>query len=204
MSKAVVISAGTITDYEYISSFINKEDFVICADGGINHAKKMGIAPNLTVGDFDSYKGELKGEVRRFNPEKDYTDTHIAVNAALEKGYKEILLLGCIGTRMDHTLANVGILEYILKKGATGKMVNENNIITVIDKTTTLKPDGSKYVSLIPIGKVKGVTLKNLKYTLDNYTMTFSESIGISNEFTHKDAVIEIEEGSLIVIKSRD
>lgn len=204
MSKAVIISAGSITDYEYTRSFINEGDYVICADGGLFHAEKMGITPNLTVGDFDSYKGGLTGEVKRFNPEKDYSDTHLAVTEALERGYKEIILLGATGTRLDHTLSNIGLLEYITKMGAKGYVINENNIITVIDKTEVIKPCKGWHLSLIPIGEAKGVTLRNLKYPLDNYNLKFSESVAVSNEFTDKDAVIEIEEGSLIVIKSRD
>lgn len=204
MSKAVIISAGSITDYEYTKSFIGKDDFVICADGGYAHAEKMGVVPSLTVGDFDSYKGEVCGEIIMFNPEKDYTDTHIAVNKALEKGYDEIYLLGATGTRLDHTLANIGLLEYIAMKGAKGFVVNENNIITVIRRNTVIKSDKSRRLSLIPIGIVKGVTLKNLKYTLDNYNMTFDQSIGISNEFTDEDAIIEIKEGSLIVMMTKD
>ncbi len=204
MSKAVIISAGSITDYGYISSFIKEGDFVICADGGLEHAEKMCVVPNLTVGDFDSYKGELKGEVRRFNPEKDYTDTHIAVSEAIERGYKEIVLLAASGTRLDHTLANVGLLEYAQKKGVKATLINENNIVTVICKSSIIKKDSFKYVSLIPIGEVKGVTLKNFKYTLDGYDMTFSQSIGISNEFADSDGLVEFEKGSIIVIKSRD
>lgn len=205
MSKAVIISAGSITDYGYIKSFINEGDFVICADGGIAHAEKMGVVPNLSVGDFDSYKGEVTGDdVRRFNPEKDYTDTHIAVNEAIKRDYKEIVMLGATGTRLDHTLSNIGLLEYITKAGGKGYVINENNIITVIDTTAVLKPEKGWHLSLIPIGEVKGVTLKNLKYSLDNYTLKFAESLAVSNEFTDKDAVIEIKEGSLIVIKSKD
>ncbi|MBR5535933.1 MAG: thiamine diphosphokinase [Clostridia bacterium] len=204
MSKAVIISAGTIADYEYTKAFIAEDDFVICADGGISHAKMMGVTPNLTVGDFDSYKGEVTGDVRRFNPEKDYTDTDIAVKTAMEKGYKEIILLGATGTRLDHTISNIGLLEYITKTGGEGYVVNENNIITVIDKKTVIKPMKGWHLSLIPIGEVKGVTLKNLKYPLENYDLKFSQSLAVSNEFTDKDAVIDIKEGSLIVIKSRD
>ncbi len=203
MSRAVIISAGSITDYGYTKSFIDEGDFVICADGGLLHAKKMGVTPSLTVGDFDSYKGEVTGEVRRFNPEKDYTDTHIAVTEALKRGYGEIILLGATGTRMDHTLSNIGLLEYIAKSGGAGYVINETNKITVINKSTVIKPEEGWHLSLIPIGTVKGVTLKGLKYTLDNYDLKFAESLAVSNEFTDEDAVIEIKEGSLIVIKSK-
>lgn len=204
MSKAVIISAGSITDYEYTKAFINQGDFVICADGGLLHAKKMGVVPDITVGDFDSYIGEVTGEVRRFNPEKDYTDTHIAVEAAMDRGYREIVLLGATGTRLDHTLSNIGLLEYIAKNGGKGYVINETNMITVITESSVLKPERGWHLSLIPIGEVKGVTLKNLKYTLSNYDLKFAQSLAVSNEFTDKDAVIEIKEGSLIVIKSRD
>lgn len=204
MSKAVIISAGSISDYGYIKSFINEDDYVICADGGLLHAEKMSIVPNLTVGDFDSYTGQVTGKIRRFNPEKDYTDTHIAVTEALERGYKEILLLGCTGTRLDHTLSNIGLLEYILKKGAVGKIVNENNIITVIDKDSVIKRKEGWHLSFIPIGEAKGVTLEGFKYSLDNYDLKFSESLAVSNEFIDGDAIVKIREGSLIVIKSRD
>ena len=194
MSKAVIISAGSIADYGYTKGFIEKDDFVICADGGFAHAEKMGIVPDLTVGDFDSYKGTVTGEVRRFNPEKDYTDTHIAVTEALERGYREVVLLGATGTRLDHTLSNIGLLEYIALQGGTGHIINETNIITVINKSTAIKKDEGWHLSLIPIGEVKGVTLKGLKYPLDNYDLKFCESLAVSNEFTDTDAVIEIKE----------
>lgn len=204
MSKAVIISAGSITDYEYIASFIDEDDFIVCADGGLAHAKRMGVVPNLTVGDFDSYEGEVEGEVRRFNPEKDYTDTDIAVKAAMEKGFDEFVLLGATGTRLDHTLSNIGLLEFLAKNGKRGYVINENNIITVILKSSVIERKDGWHLSLIPIGGVKGVTLKNLKYPLENYDLKFSESLAVSNEFTDKDAVVELKEGSLIVIKSRD
>ena len=204
MKKAVIISAGSIKDYEYTKSFINDGDFVICADGGLLHAKNMGIVPNLTVGDFDSYKGEVTGEVKKFNPEKDYTDTDLAVKEALERGYREIILLGATGTRLDHTLSNIGVLEFIALTRGKGYIVNENNIITVIRENTKIKPKEGWHLSLIPIGKVKGVSLKNLKYSLNDYDLKFSQSLAVSNEFTDKEAEIEIKEGSLIVILSRD
>ncbi len=203
MSKAVVICAGSIENYEYIKSFINKDDFVICADGGVSHAKKMGVVPNLTVGDFDSYNGKLTGEVRRFKPEKDFTDSDIAVKAAIEKGYDEILLLGASGTRLDHTLANIGLLKYICEHGAKGTLIDENNIISVINSDTVVTREEGWHLSLIPIGRVEGLTLEDLKYTLEDYTLDFSQSLAVSNEFTDKDAIIKIKKGSLIVIKSR-
>lgn len=203
MSRAVVICSGHIENYEYIKSFIDENDFVICADGGLAHAKKMGVVPNLTVGDFDSYKGEVTGEVRRFKPEKDYTDSDIAVKAAIEKGFDEILLLAASGTRLDHTLANIGLLEYILLNGKKGTLIDDNNIVTVINCDSVIERREGWHLSLIPIGAVKGVTLENLKYPLDDYTLEFSQARAVSNEFTDKNAVIRIKEGSLIVIKSR-
>lgn len=203
MSKAVIICAGRIEKYDYIKTFIGEGDFVICADGGYEHAMKMGVEPNLTVGDFDSYRDDVKGEVRRFNPEKDYTDSDIAVKTALEMGFDTIVLLGATGTRMDHTLANIGLLEYILQNGKEGYLADDDNIITVINKDSVIERCEGWHLSLIPIGEVKGVTLENLKYPLEDYTLSFAQARAVSNEFTDKDAVIRIKEGSLIVIKSR-
>lgn len=200
----VIISAGSVSDYEYIKSFIHEGDFIICADGGLRHAEAMGIAPNLSVGDFDSWKGALSGEVRVFKPEKDYTDTHIAVSEALERGYRDITLLGCAGTRLDHTISNVGLLEYIAHRGGRGYLVNENNIITVITGETEFEGETGEYISVIPIGAAEGVTIENLKYTVENRTLYFEESLAVSNEFIGKRAKITVKKGSLIVIRSRD
>ena len=104
---------------------------------------------------------------------------------------------------MDHTLANIGMLEYILKKGAKGTMIDEHNIIEVINSDTVIKKC-NMHLSFVPIGKAEGVTLENLKYTLDNYDLEFSESLAISNEFIDGDGIVKIKKGSLIVIKSGD
>jgi thiamine pyrophosphokinase len=200
----VVISAGSITNYDYIKSFIKEDDFIICADGGLRHAEKMNVTPNLTVGDFDSWKGELHGEVMRFNPEKDYTDTHIAVREALERGFYDITLLGCTGTRLDHTISNIGLLEYIAKRGGKGVLVNEKNTVTVITKEAEFEGEKGEYISIIPIGEAEGVSIKNLKYSLDNAVLRFEESLAVSNEFIGDTAKIDVKKGSLIVIKSRD
>ncbi|MCD8049824.1 MAG: thiamine diphosphokinase [Clostridia bacterium] len=202
--RAVVIGAGDIHDYDYIKTFIREGDFIIAADGGLEHAKKMGAVPNLTVGDFDSWKGEVSGEVLKFNPEKDYTDADLAVKEALGRGCDEIVLLGCTGTRLDHTLANIGLLEYIAHRGAKGTLVNENNIVTVITHDTEICGDGEGYLSFIPIGKVEGVTLKNLKYTLNERDLRFEETLTVSNEFIGEKAEVKIKSGSLIMIKSHD
>lgn len=200
----VIISAGSIEDYGYIKSFIKGGDFVICADGGLRHAEKMGIVPDLSVGDFDSWEGETSGEVMRFKPEKDYTDTHIAVTAALERGFRDIILLGCTGTRLDHTISNIGLLLYILHSGGRGWLINEHNKVTVVEGEAEFQGEAGEYISLIPIGDARGVTVENLKYTLHGAVLRFEESVAVSNEFIGKRAKISVEEGSLIVIQSRD
>lgn len=202
--KAAIISAGTINDYARMKKYAEEADYIICADGGFNHAERMGITPDLTVGDFDSWRGDISGEVVRLNPEKDYTDTHIAVMEALGRGYRDITILGGSGTRLDHTLSNIGLLEYIAHHGGRGRLINENNIVTVITKDTEFYPGEGKYISLIPIGTVTGVTLENLKYPLWEAVLTFDNSIAVSNEFVGKSATVRLKEGSLIVIMSDD
>lgn len=174
------------------------------------------------VGDFDTISPSILEKylhreditVHQFVPKKDYTDTDIALKLAIRLGIEadgkekpEIMLLGATGTRADHMLANLQLLEQVRAAGMTGVIVDRNNKITLIEDSYTLKKDRQfgDYVSLIPITEtLKDVTLKGFKYPLDNYTVHFGESICVSNELTAEIGEIEIGEGRAFLIESRD
>lgn len=117
-----------------------------------------------------------------------------------------ITIIGAIGTRLDHTIANFHILKQAIEKNIKTKLINENNEIELIDKPIKLKKDSKyKYISLIPMTtEVIGVTLKGFKYPLEDYTLSIGNSLGVSNEQIEEEAEIIIEQGILIVIKSID
>ena len=179
-------------------------DMIICADKGIENAKKAGIKPTICVGDFDSTKAE-GAEIVRFPAEKDVTDTEIAVDFAIEKGAKEILILGGTGGRADHTFANFLLLARYREKGVDIKLFDGQNLCFVINKSTAVEKSDFKYLSLFALFEnCEGLTLKGTKYTLENYCLEPASSLGVSNEIVNDKAEIEFKKGKLLIILSKD
>lgn len=207
--KAAVICHGSITDFEFHRSLLEDCDLIICADGGAFHAKKMNIVPHVIIGDFDSCTKEFAqsfagARIIEYPPEKDDTDAQLAVEYALSKGAEYIMLLGATGTRIDHTVANLGLLLLIADRGAFGEIINEYNRVTIIKGRVLVKGRGSLF-SLIPYGgDVKGVTLKGFKYPLNGFTLKLGSSRGVSNELLEDTGEISIAKGRLLVIRTRD
>ena len=213
--KTLIVSGGNIKKI-FFKDFIlkNKFDNIIASDKGLETLDKFNIKPNYIIGDFDSinlkildkYINDNKTKIIKLNPIKDYTDTHMALKLAIKLKSEDITIIGAIGTRIDHTIANINILKEALKKEIVCRIVNENNSIMLIDRKTTIeKDDNYKYISLIPLtSTVDGITLKGFKYSLNNSKIKIGESIGVSNEQIKQKAIIEIKKGILIVIKSND
>ncbi|WP_129596334.1 thiamine diphosphokinase [Anaerophilus nitritogenes] len=210
--RCVIVSNGDILHYESMKEKIKDYDFLICADGGAKHLFRMNRIPHFIVGDLDSIDEEVKKYFQekkvifyKFPKEKDYTDTELAVEYALEKGATEILFLGVMGSRMDHTLANITLLVDLLKKGIKAKIINEQNAIIATNEDIEIEGELGEYLSIIPLSeKVEGITLKGLKYPLSNATIHIGSSVGISNEFEEKKALIEIKKGIILIIKAKD
>lgn len=183
------------------------DGFIICADSGYKHAKALGIKPNIVVGDFDSYSGELPSdcEIRCCVPEKDDTDTLLAVKIAIERGYDRIYLYGAMGgSRFDHAFANIQTMLYAREHGAELILLGNERIALQGEGICRYpKTDGDAYFSVFAI--TESVTIKSMsgvKYTLENYEMKPSFPIGVSNEITDNEAVIEIESGIAVIIQS--
>ncbi len=213
--KAVIFSGGRI-EKEFVLEYMynQKYDYIIAVDKGLEFCYECGLTPNIILGDFDSVENvvldkylQLGVEVRKFNPMKDLTDTQIGIEYALEKGAKAIDLFGATGNRLDHVLGNINALCVTLEKQVRARIIDENNRIQLINKNEKIikTQQYGKYVSFIPLGNVaKGVTLKGFKYPLKKYDMTIGNSLGISNEIVDEVAEIEIQDGILIMVESRD
>ncbi|SHH09551.1 thiamine diphosphokinase [Tepidibacter thalassicus] len=210
--KVAIISNGDIKDYDFHKNIVKKYDYIICADGASNHAYKMGIIPNMILGDLDSINEEVKKyfmnkkvKFNTFPSKKNKTDTEICIDYALNLGAKEVVLLGVIGSRMDHSLANINILYYLIKQGIKASIVNENNEIHITDNEIEVTGKQGDIISIIPLyNDVEGVTLKGLEYPLDNFYLKFSSSRGISNVMMGDRCKISLKKGYLLVIKSKD
>lgn len=214
--KIVIISGGSIQD-EFAKEWITQyqPDFIIVADSGMEFMRRVGLKPDMIIGDFDSvasetlaYFKEQTGIIfKELNPMKDDTDTEFAIRQAIGLGTKEITVLGATGTRLDHVLGNVALLGIGLQEQVDIQLVDAHNRIRMIDTPLNLKKaeQFGGFVSLLPYaGEVKGVTLKGFKYPLENYTMESFSSLGISNEIVEHQAEILLKDGILVVIESRD
>lgn len=188
---------------------------IIAGDRGLEALYKLKIIPNHVVGDFDSvsaeilefYKKQSQITFHTFNSEKDNTDTDIALQLAIGLKSSRITIMGALGKRMDHALANIHILKDALEANIPCQILDEHNRIYLINKEMTLEKDKvfGKYVSLIPLtSTVEGLTLTGFKYHLNDYTLAIGTSLGISNEIIGDIAHIEMKNGILIVIESKD
>ena len=210
--KTLIISGGNVTK-EILKDVLENNSFdnIIAVDKGLEILDECKIEPNYIIGDFDSVNTRIvnrynNANIIKLNPEKDFTDTHMAIKLALEIKSSYIVILGAIGTRIDHTIANIHVLKECMERKIMCEIINENNKIMLINKSCYIDLDKKyKYVSLIPLTtNVTGVTLKGFKYLLKNATLTIGESVGVSNEQIEKKATIELKEGILICIRSRD
>lgn len=210
--KGLIISNGTINDYNRLKSEIDASDFVICADGGIEHLIKLKIVPNLVLGDLDSisqlglkFIKDNNIPINKFPAIKDDTDTALALDYMLDQGFNEITFMGVTGTRMDHTLANILLLITLLERGIRGKIVDDNNIIQLVDKYLEIKYRENTFVSIIPISE-EGVvvSLEGFFYNLDKETIKLGSTYGISNRIVKDYGKIEIHKGKALVFISND
>lgn len=210
--KAVCVCNGSIGDYDLIKKYIQESDYIISVDGGAGHLRKMGINPDILIGDFDSANSQdldyyvSKGiNVSRFPVEKDMTDSELAIEKVLELGATEVVFLGALGTRIDHSFANIMLLKKMLDIGLRGSIADEHNELYMFDSNFSISKKEGRKLSLIPITeKVTGVSTRGLKYPLVNATMVLGTSWGISNEFEEEVAFVSIDSGILLACLSRD
>ena len=188
---------------------------IIAVDRGLEALYELNMVPNHVVGDFDSvstsilqfYQKNPQIVFHKYNPEKDNTDTDIALKLAIELNSSIITIMGALGKRMDHALANIYILKEALEIGIPCEILDSYNKIYLVKENRQLAKDKTygKYISLLPLTTtVEGITLKGFQYPLKNASLSVGLSLGISNEIVEEIATIELKEGILIVIESKD
>jgi len=207
--RAFVYAGGSIDASMIHRAPSSEKDIAIAADSGYANAVKLGVKPDYAVGDFDSFSGKkIPSDVERITvpAEKDFTDTMLAVNVALEKGAREIVIIGGLDGRLDHTLSNMAILEKLAKQNVYATIEDGNNRVRYIEATSTLIARSKyKYLSVIAADKkVKGVSIEGCKYPLDNATLHKDNQYAVSNEITGNVALISVKKGGLYVIESSD
>ncbi|WP_102348550.1 thiamine diphosphokinase [Bacillus sp. Marseille-P3661] len=209
--RVLIFSGGNLDAWAL--SYINEGDYIIGVDRGAYFLYKNNIKMDAAIGDFDSVSEHEKrlislstDHIEDYDPiNKDKTDTEIALDFALNKNPTEIVLLGVLGTRFDHSLANVHLLVKSLAADINCKIVDNKNEILVVNNKVVIHKEHFTHVSLLPLtSEVKGITLKGFKYPLENAAISIGETLGISNILLEETGTISIDTGILLVIKSID
>ncbi len=208
MSKiCYIVGAGD----HFESDIFNPEadDLVIAADGGYNFLKDNNIRTDIIIGDFDSvnithdYFSDIPdSQIIKLNPIKDKTDTLSAIDKGIDEGYSTFYIYGGTGGRTEHTIANIQALSMLSEKNMRGYILGKNEIMTVIHNTDIrFRKDSKGYISVFSLTDTsKNVNETGLKYTLNNYTMSSSYPIGVSNEFEGNEGYISVGDGTLLII----
>lgn len=211
MSRAIVFLNGELSDKSFYKGFIQPGDRIFCADGGSEHARSLGLVPELILGDIDSssektvhYFESLGVPVMRLSPVKDETDTQALLRKLDCMPFREVLLAGALGGRIDHTIANIALLEKFNREDRVTAIVSPNERIEVISAKRILKRCKGATVSLLSIGKKSRVTLRGFEYPLADEIIERGDSRGISNIVHSERATIEVHKGKLLMILMED
>lgn len=205
--RAYIYTGGAI-DPACITEHPKSEDLLIAADGGWKNARLLGEKPAVLLGDFDSLGEELPEDVEilRVPTEKDLTDTQLAVEFALQRGAKDIVIIGGLSGRLDHTLSNLAILEH-LHALRVHCVINDgfNRARYLRNGSTLIGRSAYPYLSLLAADYVvKGVDAEGVKYPLKNAKLRRDHQYAVSNEMTGNCAFLSVKKGGIYIIESRD
>ena len=207
--RCVILAAGKVETPELLRPLLRRDDWIVAADGGMRLAAALRVRPSLLVADFDSLDESSVPEgtaVCRLPVRKDSTDTLAAAVEGLHRGYRDFLLLGGTGGRLDHTLANLCVLLYLKKQGASAVLADERNRVEIwLPGSHRVEPVAGYKFSLIPFGgEVEGLTMINAAYPLQDARLTPDDPLGVSNEFTEVPVEISFSRGNLLFFLSKD
>lgn len=184
-------------------------DYIIAADGGQNRAREFGLQPDCVIGDFDSttLDEDFDCIYITYPAEKDLTDTEAALTHALEKGCRNVILLGGMGGRLDHTMGNIGLLDKYYSSFDHMEFIDGKNRMELLkDSGRTLKRDARyKYFGLVSLNaEASGIDIRGAKYELTGASLERASTLGVSNEFKEDTVEICVQEGILLIVRSAD
>jgi len=210
--RAVIFANGVLNDPQAANKLIQHADLLIAADGGAKHCQALGITPKILIGDLDSQTEEeveawekAGVEVIRHNPRKDETDLELALLYAKETGADEALVLGGLGSRWDMTIANLLLPAYQNLKGMQVVFWDAGQWLYLVSDRTEISGQPGQTVSLIPIGgDAREVTAQGLEWPLEDETLVFGATRGVSNVLVGETATVSLKEGLLLCVITGD
>lgn len=205
--RCVIVGAASIQNYAQIKSYLKQKDTIVYCDGGLKHLSKLGKQPELIVGDFDSFPAS---EANKYEIEtitlpraKDDTDTMYAAKEMLKRGYRRFLLIGVMGERFDHSMANIALLLYLYKQGCDALVVDDFAEYEIVSQTTQMITEAYPYFSLLAInGEARGINIKGAKFPLTDGYISPSEQYAVSNEvLPNETATVSVKQGELLLMR---
>ena len=204
----VVVANGDLTPTASLLAILDEAQAVIAADGGANVLVAMGRYPDVVVGDMDTVSAEVLAQLAsmgcrlvRHRPDKDETDTELALLEAVAMGATRITLLGALGGRIDHEIANLLLLFMRQLDGIETVIYDGRSWLRVIDQAMVIRGRVGDTVSLLPFGgDVEGIITSGLAYPLCDETLSLSQARGVSNVLVEPEARIRLRRGRLLLV----
>lgn len=211
MHAVIVANAPELNIGRYIE-LVHNADVVIAADGGALPLLRAGQLPDIVIGDLDSLDLESEAElvrhqvqVRRYAREKDETDFELALLLAAELGATEIDVLGALGGRWDHTIANIWLLAHPAVENRVTRLLADEQALFLVRNHANLQGQAGDTISLLPLtAEVQGVTTSGLLYQLEEATLHAEQARGVSNVLMAEHANVTIRSGLLVVVQHHD
>jgi thiamine pyrophosphokinase len=205
--RIAIVANGSLKKNEFNKKELEKENIIICADGGANKITRLGITPNYLIGDMDSVSREILKKLRKkikvvIDNDQDSTDLEKAIKYANSLNPNEVVILGAYGGSIDYTLANIWCLHQV-KKGVECRIVDEKNELFLVDKSIDIGGKKGDIISVIPLTNIKGLCYKGLKWQLKNFGADFSW-FGTRNRMISNKARISLKKGKIIVVKAKE
>ncbi|HEX5041165.1 MAG TPA: thiamine diphosphokinase [Candidatus Limnocylindria bacterium] len=209
--KVVVVASGEPLETD--AAWLGGADLVIAADGGAAWLERMGRDPDRLIGDLDSTDAATVdrlaargARIERHPPDKDASDTELALDAARHAGATSIVLLGAFGgQRLDHEVANLLLLADPDLAGLDVRAVRAGTVVRALHGPAACAIDGAlgDLVSLLPLGgDALGVSTEGLRWPLERATLAMGGSRGLSNVVDHLPASVSLDAGALLVIQT--
>lgn len=203
-----VVANGEFIYPERLLAVLSEVDQVIAADGGANWLAAQGIVPDVLVGDMDSIAPRVAlaladGRCRlvRRPSHKDETDTELALLEAVASGARRITLLGTLGGRVDHALANVLLLTMPALESSEVTLFDGRSFLSLIRRSRTIIGHAGDVISLIPLGgAAEGIRTEDLEYPLVHETLFVGPARGVSNVMLGERARVSLERGLLLLV----
>ncbi len=202
--NALIIANGSLPRPSIVGGLVRRARLIVCADGGASHARRLGITPDVILGDLDSLSDASRRFFRRvpvvFDEDQDSTDLEKAIEFCIRRKFRSIDAVGVFGSRIDHATGSLGCLKKFSPR-AELTLYDLEGSVSLIRGRERLHAAKEEKLSLIPLERCEGVTTKNLRYPLKDDVLELGVREGISNEATASSVEVRLRRGTLLLYR---